>query len=71
MTEKTCGNCKSNKLILVKQTYNAYYSPHISMGIGKKVKIRRTVCEVCGHVDEWVTDELGLERLKIKYLKKK
>jgi len=67
MKEKFCGNCKSKNLIPIKQKYNAYYSPDISVGIGKKVKIYKTVCEHCGHIDEWIANESGLEKLKKKY----
>lgn len=69
MKEKVCGNCKSKELILVKQNYNPYYSPNISVGFGKHIKVSKTVCAQCGHVDEWITKESDVAELKKKYVR--
>lgn len=67
MKEKACGSCSSKTLVPVRQKYNAYYSPHISLGIGCKARIRKTICEQCGHVDEWIESESVVRAIKKKY----
>ena len=46
-----------------------YYNPHIPMGMVKNVKVIKTICCNCGHIDEWIKNMKDLEKIYQKYTK--